>query len=104
MNNRELKGRAGIEKGDPRSEFSIESARRRLIDYYKEEGFNQVAITSSLGIKSDPGAVVFRINEGPKERISAIHIKGNTIVTEARLKKVIKSRGSFAGIGWYIGQ
>lgn len=100
---RELKGRAGLEASDPLNEFTIESARRRLIDYYKEEGYNQVAIESSLGIKKDPGAVVFRINEGPKERINAIHIKGNTIVTEARLKNVIKSRGSFARIGWYIG-
>lgn len=103
LNDRELKGRAGLAKSDPLNEFTIESARRRLIDYYQEEGFNQVSIESSLGIKSDPGAVVFRINEGPKERISAIHIKGSTIVTEARLKKVIKSRGSFAGVGWYIG-
>ena len=100
---RELKGRAGIDKNDPLNEFTIESARRRLIDYYKEEGYNQVAIESTLGIKDEPGAVVFRINEGPKERISAINIKGSTIVSEARLKNVIASRGSFARIGWYIG-
>ncbi len=103
LNDRELKGRAGIDKSDPLNEFTIESARRRLIDVYKEKGFNQVAIESSLGIKDDPGAVVFRINEGPLERISSIEIKGNTIVTEARLKKVINSRESFAGVGWYIG-
>ncbi len=103
LNDRELKGRAGLAKSDPLNEFTIESARRRLIDYYKEEGFNQVAIQSSLGIKSDSGAVVFRINEGPKERIAAIHIKGNTIVSEARLKKVINSRSSFAGVVWYVG-
>ncbi len=103
FNDRELKGRAGIEKSDPLNEFTIESARRRLVDYYKEEGFNQVAIESALGIKADPGAVVFRINEGPKERILEIRVKGSTIVSEARLRKVINSRGSFAGVGWYVG-
>ena len=103
LNDRELKGRAGIDKSDPLNEFTIESARRRLIDFYQEKGFNQVAIDSSLGIKDDPGAVVFRINEGPLERISSIQVKGNTIVSEARLKKVIHSRGSLAGVGWYIG-
>ncbi len=69
VNDRELKGRAGIEKSDPLNEFSIESARRRLIDYYHEEGFNQAAVSHTTGIKDDAGAVVFRINEGPKERI-----------------------------------
>ncbi|MEM8671023.1 MAG: POTRA domain-containing protein [Planctomycetota bacterium] len=103
INNRELSGRAGLEKGDPLSEFAIESARRRLIDYYREEGFNQVSILSSVGLPDDPGAVVLRINEGPKERIWDINIIGATIVSEARLKKVIQSRGRFAGVYGYFG-
>ncbi|TWU55370.1 BamA/OMP85 family outer membrane protein [Rubripirellula reticaptiva] len=104
MNERELKGRAGVNPNDPLSEFSIESARRRLSDYYREEGFNQVSVLSSVGLPNDASAVVFRINEGPKERIASIAINGSTIVSEARLKTVIKSSDGFAG-GWvpYIG-
>lgn len=119
LNNRELSGRGGVSKGDPLSEFAIESARRRLLDYYHEEGFNQASISASIGLAegvtqvtflssigfsspkpapADPGAVVFRINEGPKERIADITIEGNTIVNEARLKKIIKSRGPAVGI------
>ena len=59
--------------------------------------------SAAVGAWNDPGAVVFRINEGPKERISAIHIVGNTIVSEARLKKVISSRGPAGGIISYVG-
>ncbi len=103
MGEREVSGRCGISKGDPLSEFSIESARRRLVDYYQSEGFNQVSINSVIGIEGDPGAVVYRINEGPKERIASIHIHGSTIVSEARLKKIINSRGPMAGILTYIG-
>ncbi|WP_146399642.1 POTRA domain-containing protein [Planctomycetes bacterium CA13] len=103
LNDRELAGRAGVTASDPLSEFSIESARRRMIDYYKEEGFNQVAIESSIGFKDDSGAVIFRINEGPKERIADIEIKGATIVSEARLKKIIKSRGPAVGVLWHLG-
>tara|TARA_R110002049_G_scaffold2750_4_gene22036 strand:+ start:238086 stop:239498 length:1413 start_codon:yes stop_codon:yes gene_type:complete len=103
LNDRELKGRAGLNPKDPRSEFSIESARRRLVEYYKEEGFNQVAITSTIGLNDDPGMVVFRINEGPLERIAKINIEGNTILTEARLKKVIKSRGPAVGVVRHVG-
>ena len=103
LNDRELSGRSGVQAKDPRNEFSIESARRRLIDYYHEEGFNQATIDASIGYKNDPGIVIFRINEGPKERIADILIKGNTIVSEARLKKVIKSRGPTAGVLRHIG-
>ncbi len=119
LNNRELSGRAGVSKGDPLSEFAIESARRRLLDYYHDEGFNQASVAASIGLDegvrqatflsrigitsptmaaSEPGAVVFRINEGPKERIWDITIEGNTILTEARLKKIIKSRGPAVGV------
>ncbi|MDA8743178.1 hypothetical protein N9N28_00980 [Rubripirellula amarantea] len=97
-NDRELNGRAGLAPNDPLNEFSIESARRRLIDYYQGEGFNQVSVLSSVGLQNDPNAVVFRINEGPKERIREIRIEGSTIVTEARLKKIINSRGPMAGV------
>lgn len=95
INERELKGRAGVAPNDPLSEFSIESARRRLVDYYREEGFNQVSVQSKVGIESDASAVVFRINEGPLERIRSIHIEGSTIVNESRLKKIVKSREGF---------
>ncbi|MFU7559850.1 outer membrane protein assembly factor [Roseiconus sp. JC912] len=99
MGERELAGRAGIAVGDPLSEFSIESARRRMMDFYREKGFNQVAITTSIGFGDVPGRVVFRINEGPLERIKSIEVIGNTILSEARLKKIIKSRGPFMRLG-----
>ena len=49
-------------------------------------------------MENDPGVVIFRINEGPLERIAKINIEGNTILSEARLKKVIKSRGPVVGM------
>ncbi len=103
LNDRELRGRAGLSPKDPLSEFTIESARRRLQDYYHEEGFNQAAISTAIGIKDEPSTIVFRINEGPKERISEIVIIGNTILSEARLKKIIKSRGPTLGVINYVG-
>jgi len=102
INNRDLKGRSGISAGDPMNEFSLESARRRLVDYYREEGFNQATVAIVHGVKDDPSAVLFRINEGPKERIWEIRIEGNSIVTEARLKSVIESRGPMMGVLAYL--
>ena len=102
MNERDLKGRSGLVAGDPLSEFSVESARRRLIDYYRDEGFGQVSITSFINYENKPGLVLFRINEGPKERINKISMEGNSILSDARLKKIIKSRDAlFWGPGKY---
>jgi len=114
LNDREIAGRVGVSVGDPLSEFSVESGRRRLIDYYQEEGFNQIAISASIVGRSDeqvqvdasmapPGTVIYRINEGPLERIADIQIEGSSIVSEARLKKIISSRGPMAGFLSYIG-
>ncbi|MGB7345979.1 MAG: POTRA domain-containing protein [Pirellulaceae bacterium] len=103
LNHRELKGRAGLNAGDPLSEFSIESGRRRLLDYYREEGFNQASVTTAMGPPAKPGVVVFRINEGPLERIWKITVEGNTVLTDARLKKIIKSRGPAVGVVAYFG-
>jgi len=111
MGERELRGRAGIAKGDPLNPTAVESTRRRLADYYHEEGFNQVWIDAQIGYAgnpatqqpADPQAVVFRINEGVKERIGDIRFLGNTIVSGNRLSKVIESRGPFFEVGTYIG-
>ncbi|MFG0253985.1 MAG: outer membrane protein assembly factor, partial [Rhodopirellula sp. JB053] len=115
LNDREIAGRAGVSAGDPLSEFSVESGRRRLLDYYHEEGFNQASVSATItgsdggasaGVSATdlpPGTVIFRINEGPLERIADIQIEGSTIVTEARLKKIIRSRGPMAGFLSYVG-
>ena len=111
INDRELRGRAGLAKDDALNESAIESSRRRLLDYYREEGFNQAAIETLVGfegnpangLEPDPSAVVFRINEGEKERIADIKFTGNTIVSASRLSKVIQSRDPMFEVGYYIG-
>lgn len=111
INDRELRGRAGLAKDDALNESAIESSRRRLMDYYRDEGFNMIAIEAKVGFEGnaaeglgpDPNAVVFRINEGEKERIEDIRFIGNSIVSASRLSKVIQSRDPFFEIGYYIG-
>lgn len=110
INDRELRGRAGLTKKDPLNPYAIESAQRRLIDYYHEEGFNRVAISVEYGQPDAPegqrlssGEVVFRINEGQKERIRTIRMVGNTIVSGSRLKSIIKSRDARYGATLYVG-
>ena len=90
---RELSGRCGIAEGDPLSEFSIESGRRRILDYYLSEAQSgrhhirdryQGTVPSSTGSMRSPGT-------------DRRQPHGSTIVSEARLKKIINSHGPMAG-------
>ncbi len=98
MNERELKGRAGIQAGDPLSEMGIESARRRLVAYYHEEGFLDASISVVKGTENHPREVVFVINEGELLRVRSVAIDGSSFIDEARLKKIVISRGGFFGL------
>jgi outer membrane protein insertion porin family len=110
INDRELRNRAGIAKEDALNPTAIESSRRRLLDYYREEGFSQATIepvvgfegNAQAGLSADPNAVVFRINEGQKERIWNIKFVGNKIVSASRLEKVIGSKDPMFEVGYYI--
>ncbi|MEM6691493.1 MAG: POTRA domain-containing protein [Planctomycetota bacterium] len=106
INDRELGGRSGIQVNDALSKFAIENGRLRLVEYYREEGFNQATVEANVGLPAssdgrrpaDPTAVIFRINEGPLERVRSIRIEGSTIVREGRLKTIIQSRGRRVGM------
>jgi outer membrane protein insertion porin family len=95
LEDRMLKTQAAINAGDPLSEFAIESARTRLVEFYRQKGFNQAVIDAQVGVNEEPQALVFRINEGELQRIRDISIVGSTIVSPQRLKKIIGSREGF---------
>ena len=44
LDDRRLKKHCGIEKGDPVNPFSVEMARQRLVDYYRENGMNHADV------------------------------------------------------------
>ena len=68
INDRELIRRSGIKSGDLLNEISVELARRTLIDFYHELGFKRVVVETVSGVDRNHNYVIFRINEGPRER------------------------------------
>lgn len=98
LNDSELKKHCGIEPGDPANPFSVEMAQQRLLDLYREKGMNQAAIQVVEGNKPNQRRVFFSIDEGPVERIWAIHFVGNKLFKEEVLKTKIDSRDSWRGI------
>lgn len=97
-----LKKHCGIQKGDPINPASLDLARRRLIELYLENGFNQIDIQIVSGKKPDDREIVFEISEGPLERIQSIQFEGNNFANDALLKVRIESRDAKNGIAQYI--
>ncbi len=92
----------GIKAGDPSNPFSTDMARQRLVDLYREKGFNQVAIVTKEGNKAGDRRVYFEIAEGPLERIWAIHFVGNQEFSGALLSTKIKSKDANYGATQYF--
>lgn len=98
-----LKKHVGIQKGDPINPASLDLAKRRLIELYLENGFNQIDIQLESGKNPGERLVVFEINEGPLERIETIEFEGNTFASDELLKVRIESRDSRWGMTQYMG-
>jgi outer membrane protein insertion porin family len=103
MNEGPLKKHAMLSKGDALDPISVNSAKGRLIELYKDKGMNQVDIQIVKGLKTGERDVHFLINEGPVERISSIQFVGNEAFSSELLKARIKSRDSRSGLTKYIG-
>jgi outer membrane protein insertion porin family len=98
MTDNELKKHCGIEAGDPANPFSVEMAQQRLLDLYHEKGMNQAAVAVIEGNKPNQKRIIFAVDEGPVERIWAIHFVGNQLFRSDVLKTKIQSRDSWRGI------
>lgn len=92
VNNRELEKHASLHPGDPRNPVRINSAKSRLIEYYQDQGMNQIDIQIRSGLRPDEPDVDFYIAEGPVERLKSISFLGNTQVSSEWLKAKIKTK------------
>lgn len=98
VSDRELKKHCGIEVGDPCSPVSVEMAQQRLKDLYGEKGMNQAAVEIVEGNKTKDRRIVFRISEGPVERIWEIKFIGNQLFGGDVLKTKLESKDSWKGV------
>jgi outer membrane protein insertion porin family len=102
LDDRTLKKHCGIEKGDPANPFSVEMARQRLVDLYREKGMNHADVQVREGAKPGERRVFFEIAEGNVERIWSIEFVGNAVFNTALLKTKIQSRDALNGVRAYL--
>ena len=97
LDDKQLKKHCGIDKGDPVNPYSVENARKRLVEYYQEKGMNHADVQIREGHRPTDTRVWFEISEGNVERVWEIGFEGNQVITSAILKTKIKSKDAHSG-------
>jgi outer membrane protein insertion porin family len=89
----------GVKKRDPLNSYAAEESRRKIEEWYHTNGFPKATVTIFEGDKQGDHDLIFLINEGQIERISAVTFEGNTIASDAQLKTKVQSK---PGWFWYL--
>ena len=79
-------------KGRALGEETVEQDRQKLLDYYRDHGYPDVEITSSIAMdeRTNSGVVTFTINEGGKSILREVKFEGNRNVKTSELRKAMK--------------
>lgn len=87
-----LRKETGLEEGGALSPYQVEEGRSRIVQMYKDNGFNRVQVQIVEGLNSDDQAVVYTINEGPQQKVSKVRFEGNRFATDGQLKHKVKTK------------
>lgn len=82
----------GLKVGGSIDPYAVEEARRKIIDLYRRNGFNDTQVTILEGNKPTDQGVVFVINQGNPQRIWKVEFEGNQFVGDSRLRTQIESK------------
>ncbi len=85
-----------LKVGGPVDPYAVQEARRRIVDLYHRNGFNNVQVSILEGDKSTDHGIVFVINEGSYQKIWKVEFVGNEFVSTSRLKTKIDSKPPIA--------
>ncbi len=93
-----LRREVGVRAGDGLDPYAVEEGRRRIEEYYRKKGFNEIEVEVFEGNRFGDRRAVYLIHEGRKQRILWTSFVGNDpdIASDARLRKVVESKP-----GWF---
>jgi len=81
--------------GVPRSEYLIDTSRRRIKDLYRERGHYKAEVLVDEEELDESGILLFQIIEGPRVRVRAIEFRGNDHFTKAQLNAEVDTETAF---------
>src|SRR5438067_3042903 len=77
-------------------EQALEESREKIVEVYQGHGYNDVSVqfrVDPIDEKRGTARVVFTVNEGVRGAISQIRFHGNAHISQAALRKQMKTRG-----------
>ena len=84
-------GKVEIRVGSPLSLADVSKGKGVLMEAYKSEGFRSAVVDTALEpLGENEKRVVFLVDEGDKIKIESIDFTGNTIFSDARLRRAMK--------------
>lgn len=89
----------GLKAGSAMDPGLNKAMTARIEQKYLEKGYPFASVELLKGATRGDSDVVMRITEGPKTKIHAIDVTGNTFVSEARLKTMLSSKARFLFLG-----
>ncbi len=81
-----------LKKGATLDEEMVEQDRQKLLDYYHDKGFNDVAIKSNIALdeSANTGVITFTITEGGPSSLDHVIFEGNKAIPSRVLRPTMK--------------
>ncbi|VAX41796.1 Outer membrane protein assembly factor YaeT [hydrothermal vent metagenome] len=92
IKDKHLAANTGLKRGSAFNIHSNKDAVSRLEKFYHEKGFFFAKVKLIKGDRNDDREVIFRINEGPKVRVTKIKFTGNKFFRDSVLKLKMKTK------------
>lgn len=80
--------------GGPRDDFLIQNSRRAMEEIYRKRGHYLTTVTVDEQELEKSGLLIFRINEGPRVKVRAVEVEGNTAFSDDELLPEVKTRSA----------
>ncbi len=92
LRTKKLSKETDLKVGGPVDPYAVQEAKRKLIDLYHRNGFNNAQVSILEGDKPTDHGIVFVINEGMSQKIWKVEFVGNEFVSERRLRTKVDSK------------
>jgi outer membrane protein insertion porin family len=89
---KKLEKETDLKVGGPVDPYAVQEAKRKIIDLYHRNGYNNAQVSILEGDKPTDRGIVFVINEGQAQKIWKVAFVGNEFLTERRLRTKIDSK------------
>lgn len=92
IRDKSLAKETGLKVGGSIDPYAVEEARRKILDLYRRNGFNNTQVTILEGNKPTDKGVVFVINEGGAQKIWKVEFEGNEFASDGQLRTKVESK------------